>query len=399
MAFGNALGNSIVGALKSASSDAKARQAEIEQREQYEKWKRYQATASGGVGDYGYDPSASGVPSHIADLTDADVLKARTEKLAVWRAEEAAQKEAATRQGRSNQKAADASPIPATSNAPVSQREPTTPSRFEVSQAAMPRQGAGERSLLAQLGESYDNFVGAWDLGKERTLRRLDEAAVSDGGGGITMAAAFLKFPAEFGFGLFDGGLALGGIIASPNYRGQQWDQLKDAWGDLTDFSTLYVDELVTDILSGEDDIRFSIDSKWNKDTVGGKIVIGTDFWGTQFKNSGTQGAVSGTLDTDQVVRYASDWEGNNVSATILEKTSGTLPFGDWLLPKSWKSFMSIDVAYGVRDNLTTSEARTAVNFKIRIKSLAFNVEWRGASHKIAVDTVDEGIKSKVDEE
>jgi hypothetical protein len=125
MAFGNALGNSIVGVLKSTSSDAKARQAEIEQREQYEKWKRYQATASGGVGDYGYDPSASGVPSHIADLTDADVLKARTEKLAVWRAEEAAQKEAATHQGRSNQKTTEAIRIAARSNAPASQ--PSTP--------------------------------------------------------------------------------------------------------------------------------------------------------------------------------------------------------------------------------------------------------------------------------
>ncbi|WLQ11599.1 type IV secretion protein Rhs [Hahella aquimaris] len=230
-----------------------------------------------------------------------------------------------------------------------------------------------------ELGTKYDYFLGAWELGKQRVLDNLDQAAIQDDGGIITFAAAFIKFPAEIGFGLIDTGLSLGGIAVSPKVRQYQVEQWESAWKDFTTTSPLIIDELATDIFSGEDDIRLTIDS--DRKVINGKVVVGTDFYGVQFKNVNTTGErTQGRFNTDDVVRYASDWDGNNSTSVILEKTSKSFSLP---LPKAWNNAdIDLGISVGARYNLTTSQVRSAVNFKFKTPLLDFGIDWRGASHK-----------------
>ena len=224
----------------------------------------------------------------------------------------------------------------------------------------------------------YDRFVGAWELGKEQRLQALDDAAIADGGGAVTMAAAFVRFPAEFGFGLLDAGLALGGLFASPRARQQSWNQLTQTYDDLVDIKHFAVGEVATDIFSGEDDLRFAIDSDIK--TINGKVVLGTDFWGTQYKNvNTTTGAKTsvGNFGTDEVYRVAQDWDGNPVNHFILEKTSKAVS----LVPKSWSKRLDIKLEAGIRHNVSTSETRSALNFKVKTPIIDFGIEWRGQRH------------------
>jgi hypothetical protein len=211
------------------------------------------------------------------------------------------------------------------------------------------------------------------------TFANIDAAAIADGGGAITVAASIIYGAQEIGFGLIDAGLGLGGILASETVRQNHMDQLGAAWEDVKDISPIIIDEIGSDLFSGEDDFRVTAESQFLGKHNKAKAVIGTDFKGLQFKNMSTVKGAKGTFETDEVLRVGTDWDGNSVNSIILEKTIEG--FEPKLSKGVEKAGFGLELSFGARHNLTTNQVRTALNFKLETPAGIIGFEWRGAEH------------------
>ena len=228
------------------------------------------------------------------------------------------------------------------------------------------------------LTENYDNLLGAWDLGKEKLRNDLDAAAIADGGGAITVAASIITGAQEIGFGLIDAGLGLGGIIASETVRQGHMNRIDSAIDDFKTVSPLIIDEIGNDLFSGEDDFRVTAEEKFTNNKA--KVVVGTDFKGLQFKNfTNDKDGYVGKYGTDEVARVGTDWEGNDVSSIILEKSTRDKQFK--LSKPLEKLGFGVEASMGARYNMTSNQARTAINLKLMTPFGKMGFEWRGAEH------------------
>lgn len=195
----------------------------------------------------------------------------------------------------------------------------------------------------------------------------------------------------EIGFGLFDAGLGLGGMVASENYRRETIDDLKLFFNDSRDAISTMKDSLLPAILGGEADYRLVAEDKFLSAKTKAKVVVGTDFVGLQFKNIAATRDVDlgkyiafeqkGTFSTDEVMRIATDWDGNDASAVILEKSTKERPVP---IPKSWREAgFGLIFQSGARYNTTSNSTRAAVNLKVDTPIGKFGIEWRGEAFRV----------------
>jgi hypothetical protein len=209
--------------------------------------------------------------------------------------------------------------------------------------------------FLDSTSEAYDNLLGAWELGKNQVRLDNERIALSDAGGAMTFAVAFMDTPREIGFGLIDAGLSLGGIFASQNVRDgfiEQYSEIYESLpNNLVDFS--------------DSDIRFSA-------TAGNyKALIGTDRMGVQYKNEGSlyDSVTRVSIDYDDGIETELLTEFNSpIKPTIFRQNIGGVPVNG-------------KIVGGIRQNLTSGTMRPAINLEFSsdlVKDAKFSFEWRG---------------------
>lgn len=150
---------------------------------------------------------------------------------------------------------------------------------------------------------------------------------------------------------------------------------------------------LLPTTFGGDVDYRLTAEEKYFGEK--NKVVLGTDFFGLQYKNVGvnpfetpnknllSSGKPSklGMFNIDKVTRIGSDYDGNGVSSIILETTSAkkiSVPFVTKLLSKF---NIGLNFQVGARENISTNQVRSAVNLKFSSGLGDFAIEWRGKAY------------------
>jgi hypothetical protein len=215
-----------------------------------------------------------------------------------------------------------------------------------------------------ELTESYDQVLQAWDSTKDKVRVDNTRIAIQDGGGILTGIVAVTELPREIGFGVIDAGLWLGGLFASEKIRAETVNGAVGIYDAAAQF----------DVENGA--VRVSAGYENKTTGFDGKVLIGSDRVGVQFKNPQLRGPniVSAT-------RYSLDYTDGYEVELLAEYDAPKFS-----VPLPWKVAglqLKMETAFGTRSNTTSGELLPSLNFTFKPKLAALKyfkvaIELRG---------------------